>query len=270
MHEVDWELLLALTPLYRLVYQAGNFSTENIYLYDLGEILQVIEPLFLVTLDWASKYLSSLHGIPWPFLFWMAHHLNRWIWSPSSEILSPRWTCRDFGVVLSLPNWLTFRGSIPQLPVWAGLVIRRSKTLILWVDCPIRINTWERICLVYQKSEPPVSWLEWSSPQLVRFKLPGVPVFQSKTCFSRGKFVLNLVKGPCFLKKVTASVELSCRGSCRMEKLFFLRQSLFVCISLLLLNLCEATSIWRYAIEHSGGSVVWAFSAAASMLMSAL
>ena len=39
-------------------------------------------------------------GFPVPFSVEWAHLVNRLIWLSSSEILSPRWTCMDVGVLL--------------------------------------------------------------------------------------------------------------------------------------------------------------------------
>lgn len=87
-------------------------------------------------------------GLPVPFPVEWPPPVNRPVWLSSSETLSSRWICVEFGVLLPLMNRLSLKGSIPQLLDWTSLVISMSKT-IPSVECTILVKIMPEDVLVW-------------------------------------------------------------------------------------------------------------------------
>lgn len=87
-------------------------------------------------------------GLPVPFPVEWPSPVNRPVWLSSSETLSSRWICVEFGVLLPLMNRLSLKGSIPQLLDWTSLVISMSKT-IPSVECTILVKIMPEDVLVW-------------------------------------------------------------------------------------------------------------------------
>ena len=138
------------------------------------------------------------------------------------------------------------------------------------MDCSSQSNVWEWICQAFLKSEPPVSWIEWTSRSSCVIQVSQSPYAPKWSIYLWRQKCPKFDKGGLFSDD-SDLLPMSCPAEDVVGgKTLILRHCWFKCISFLPWNFHEAASAWGCVGKLSSGSLVWASSLAASLLMSAV